>query len=126
VISVSDSVFVGAGRRIHSNMVRIYLEGAQRPGDLRASIGVRDLRPAGLTCTVPEFPRFEIDFKLPGPVQLECRLRNRYLGTFEIVIASDPLWWRRHLHPAELYQAARRFLWDREEKRHRGSGYICS
>ena len=131
VISVSDSVFVGAGRTIHSNMVRIYLEGAHRPEDLRASVGGRDLRPAGVTCTVPDFPRFEIDFKVPagcapGPCELECRLGSRYLGAFEIVIAPDPLWWRRRLHPAELYQAARRFLWAREEKRRRSSGYTCS
>jgi SAM-dependent methyltransferase len=131
VISVSDSVFVGAGRTIHSKMVRIYLEGAPRPDDLRVSAGGRPMRPAGVTCTVRDFPRFEIDFKLPsgcppGPCELECRLGSRYLGTFDVVIAPDQFWWRRRLHPAELYQSARRFLWARAEKRRRGSGYTCS
>lgn len=134
IVAVTDSVFAGAERIISSNRVRVHLEGTDRPEDLCGSVDRRTARRAALVCTAPGIPRFEIDFKLPagcsvGPKQLECRLGPRFLGTFEIVVAPERFWWRRRLHPAELYQAARRGLWAWQEKRLRnspGSGYLGS
>ena len=116
VASVSDSVCVGAGRAISSNMVRVSLEESRRPGDLRAAVDGRPMRRVSLVCSVPDIPRFEIDFRLPfgvsaGKKNLECWLGRRYLGATGIDVAADRFWWWRLLHPAEVYQALRRFLW---------------
>jgi len=121
VASVTDSVFVGAGRTISSNMVRVSLEEAHRPEDLRAAVGGRPIRRVGVVCPAPDIPRFEIDFRLPAGVsagknQLQCWLGRRYLGATEIVVIVDRFWWWRRLHPAEVYQALRRFLWERRER----------
>jgi hypothetical protein len=68
-------------------------------------------------CSAPDIPRFEIDFELPGGFsegkkQLQCWLGRRYLGATEIVVIRDRFHWGRLLHPVELYQALRRFLWE--------------
>ena len=118
VVSVTDGVCAGAGRTIASRMVRVSLEETHRPEDLRASIDGRPLQRLSSLCSVPDIPRFEIDFKFPagisaGAKKLDCRLGHRYLGATEIEVIADPFWWRRRLHPTELYQALRRFLWER-------------
>jgi SAM-dependent methyltransferase len=120
IISVTDGVYVGAGRTISSNIVRVTLEGTARPEDLVASVAGRVIRATGSVCTAPDIRRFEVDFKLPsgipaGANRLEYRLGRRYLGTFEIMVTADRFWWWRRLHPAELYQAAKRYLWARAE-----------
>jgi hypothetical protein len=117
VASVTDSVFVGDGPAISSNRVRVSLEEAHRPEDLRATVDGRPIRRVSYVCSAPEIPRFEIDFRLPagvssGKKQLECRLGRRYLGATEIVVTVDQFPWGRLLHPVELYQTLRRFLWD--------------
>jgi SAM-dependent methyltransferase len=121
IVSVSDSVRAGAGRTISSNMVRVSLEESQRPGDLRAAIGGRPIRRVNVVCSAPDIPRFEIDFRLPagvsaGTKQLECWLGRRYLGATEIDVAADRFRRCRRLHPAELYQALRRFLRERPKR----------
>ena len=121
VVSITDGVCPGAGRTIASHTVRVSLEEARRPEDLRATIDGRALRRVSSLCSVPEIPRFEIDFKLPSRVSsgtktLECWLAGRYLGATAIEVAVDPFWWWRRLHPAELYQALRRFRWDRQAR----------
>jgi hypothetical protein len=115
IISIADGVYAGAGRTISSSIVRVCWEGTSRPGDMEASVAGRAIRATGSVCVAPDIPRFEVDFKLPagisaGTNRFECRLGRRYLGGFEIMVAADRFWWWRRLHPAELYQAAKRYL----------------
>jgi SAM-dependent methyltransferase len=117
VVSVTDSICVGAGRNISSNMVRVSLEEAHRPEDLRAAVDGRPIRRVSWICSAPDIPRFEIDFKLPGGFsagekRLECWHGRRYLGATQIVVTVDRFRRWRLLHPVELYQTLRRFLWD--------------
>jgi SAM-dependent methyltransferase len=122
VVSVTDGVFVGLGRNISSRLVRISIEETDRPLDLRVSADGFALRLAGVVCTDPGIPRFEVDFKIPasskpGTRQLECRLGRRYLGSFEIVLAAkSPYAWLRRMHPVDVYQAARRFVRTRQNQ----------
>jgi SAM-dependent methyltransferase len=132
VVSVTDSVCVGAGRTISSNRVRVSLEESHRPGDVRAAIDGCAIRQVGYVCSAPDIPRFEIDFRLPagvsaGKKKLECWLRGRYLGATEIDVIPDRFWWR--MHPAEFYPAFRRFLRARQDRGRReanGPDYNCS
>jgi SAM-dependent methyltransferase len=121
VASVTDSVCPGAGRTIVSRMVRVSLEEAHRPEELRAILDGSPLRLVNHVCSVPHIPRFEIDFRLPmrvsaGTKRLECWLGSRYLGATQMEVIADRFWWRRRFHPAELLQALRRFLWERREQ----------
>jgi ubiquinone/menaquinone biosynthesis C-methylase UbiE len=134
IVSVTDGIYVGAGRTISTRTIRVSLDASRRPEDLRVTLDRQRMRPMSLVCTAPDIPRFAINFHLPprvsaGRKQLEFRLGSRYLGTFEIVVAPDRFWWRSRLHPSELYQALRRFLWARNERlrsRTDGSSYTCS
>jgi SAM-dependent methyltransferase len=134
IIAVTDGVYVGAGRTISSNIVRVSLEGTARPEDLKASLAGYVIQANRSVCTVPDIPRFEVDFRLPtgipkGTNRLEYRLGHRYLGAFQIIVSPYRLWWLRRLHPAELYQAAKRYLWAREERLRQttaNTGYIGS
>lgn len=51
VVSVTDGVCAGAGRTIASHTVRVSLEEAHRPEDLRAAIDGRPLRLIGSVCS---------------------------------------------------------------------------
>jgi hypothetical protein len=135
IVAVLDGVYASAGRTISSNVVRVCLEGAAGPEDLEAAVAGRVIQAAGSFCTAPEVPRFEVDFKLPrgisaGTNRIEFRLGCRYLGAFELVVAGDRFWWcRRLLHPAELYQAAKHYLWTHVKPLRRGTvpaGYLGS
>jgi hypothetical protein len=115
IISIADGVYAGAGRTISSGIVRVGWEGTSRPGDMEASVAGRAIRATGSVCVAPDIPRFEVDFKLPagisaGANRFECRLGRRYLGAFEITVSANRFWWWRRLHPAELYQGAKRYL----------------
>jgi hypothetical protein len=121
VASVTDSVCPGAGRTIVSGMVRVSLEEAHRPEDLRAVLDGSPLRLVSHICSVPHIPRFEIDFRLPmrvsaGTKQLECWLGSRYLGATQMEVTADRFWWWRRLHPSELLQTLRRLMWERQEQ----------
>jgi ubiquinone/menaquinone biosynthesis C-methylase UbiE len=112
VVSVTDGVCAGAGRVIASRTVRVSLEETHHPENLRADIDGRPLRRINSVCSVPDIPRFEVDFKLPAGISagtrtLECRLDHRYLGATEIQVTVDPFWWWRRLRRTELYQALR-------------------
>lgn len=115
VVAVTDAVFPGVGRTILSGRVRVHLEESVLPGQLQATLDGRRLRRLSIACTVPEIPRFEIDFKLPtrsspGKKPLEILLGERSLGAYEITIRPDWRWWRRVLHPAEFWQAVLRVM----------------
>ncbi len=133
IVSVTDGVYVGAGPTISTRIIRVSLDGTRRPEDLRVTLDGQPTRRMSLLCTLPDIPRFEINFRLPpggsaGRKQLEFRLGSRYLGALEIVVAPHPFWWRSRLHPSELYQALRRFLWERNQRlrsRTDGSSYTC-
>lgn len=119
--SVTDSLCVGAGRTISSKTVRVSLEEAHRPEDLRAIVNGRPLHRRSIVCSAPDIPRFDIDFRLPagvspGTKQLECWLGRRYLGATEILVTEDGFWWRRLRHPAEFYQALRRLVWEQQKR----------
>jgi len=120
VVSVTDSVCAGAGRTIHSHTVRVSLEEAHRPEDLRAAIDGRPMRPFSFFCSVPDIPRFEIDFRVPARISeeknMECWLGHRYLGAMEIEVTRDRFWWWRRLQPVEFSQALRRFIWEQQDK----------
>jgi hypothetical protein len=97
---------------IASRTVRVSLEETHHPENLRADIDGRPLRRINSVCSVPDIPRFEVDFKLPAGISagtrtLECRLDHRYLGATEIQVTVDPFWWWRRLRRTELYQALR-------------------
>lgn len=117
IVSVSDAVCLGNGRIISSNRVKIALEESHRPAELRVTVNGRPVRRTSLRCTVPDIPRFEIDFGLPagitaGEKQLQCWHGRRYLGAWEIVVDRDRFWWWSRLWRVEIYQAIRRFaLW---------------
>jgi SAM-dependent methyltransferase len=118
IVSITDAVCVGGGRTISSNRLRISLEESHRPEDLLVTVDGRSLRRTAFLCTVPDVPRFEIDFKLPAGVraglkQVECRLGRRYLGAWEIVVDRERLWWWSRIQPGEFRQAFRRFLAER-------------
>lgn len=122
IISVTDGVFVGCGRTISSNIVRVSLEQSDRPEELRATVNGEHAGLVSTFCSAPDTPRFEVFFKLPstrisGPQKLECWLQSRPVGSFEINVAADRFWQLRLCHPVEAYQAFRRFLWMRQEKR---------
>ena len=116
VVSVTDAICVGSGKTISSGAVRVSVEGTRRPEDLRATVDALPLRRLSYTCSAPDLRRFELDFRLPvrvspGRKKLECWLGHRYLGATEIDVSVDRFWWFRLLHPTELFQALRRFLW---------------
>jgi hypothetical protein len=113
IAAVTDGIYVGAGRTISTGTIRVSLDAARRPEDLRVTLDGHPARRIAMVCTLPDIPRFAINFRLPpggsaGRKQLEFRLGSRSLGTFEIVVAPQRFWWRNRLHPSELYQALRR------------------
>jgi SAM-dependent methyltransferase len=121
IVSVTDGVFVGAGRTISSSTIRVTVEQAARPELLRATLDGQPIRRGSQACTSPDSRQFEIVFHLParlplGSKHLEFRLGPRYLGGLEIVIAPHLYWWRRRLHPSEAYRALRRFLRERIDR----------
>jgi SAM-dependent methyltransferase len=118
IVSITDAVCVGGGRTISSNRLRISLEESHRPDDLRVTIDGRSLRRRAFLCTVPDIPRFEIDFKLPagttaGQKRVECRQGRRYLGAWEIIVDRERLWWWSRIQAGEFRQSFRRFLAER-------------
>lgn len=126
IVSVTDAVCVGGGSTISSNRIRISLEESHRPQDLRVTANGRSIPRTSFLCTVPNIPRFEIDFRLPvgtsvGRKRLECWQGRRYLGAWEIIVDRERLWWWSRIHPGEFRQAIRRFLWEREARTSAGS-----
>jgi ubiquinone/menaquinone biosynthesis C-methylase UbiE len=118
IVSLTDAVCVGAGRTISSNRIRISLEESRRPEDVKVIVNGRSLRRTAFLCTVPDIPRFEIDFKLPagtgaGRKQVECWQGRRYLGSWEINVDQERLWWWSRIQPGEFRQAFRRFFEER-------------
>jgi SAM-dependent methyltransferase len=115
VVSLTDAVCVGGGTTISSNRIRVSLEESHRPQDLKVTANGRSMRRTSFLCSVPDIPRFEVDFRLPagakaGKQRLECWLGKRYLGAWEIIVDRERLWWWSRIHPGEFSQAIRRFL----------------
>jgi SAM-dependent methyltransferase len=114
VVSVTDAVCPG-GRAISSNKLRVSLEDSHRPEELRATVNGKSVPRTSFLCTIPDIPRFEIDFRLPagmtaGKKRLECWHGRRYLGAWEIIVDRERFWWWSRIQPGEIFQAIRRFL----------------
>ena len=115
IVSVTDAVCVGSGTTISSRRLRISLEESHRPEDVRVTVNGKSISRTSFLCSVPDIPRFEIDFRLPagttaGKKLLECRQGRRNLGAWEIVVDHERLWWWSRIQPGEFLPAIRRLL----------------
>ncbi|HEY1757604.1 MAG TPA: class I SAM-dependent methyltransferase [Bryobacteraceae bacterium] len=115
IVSVTDGMYVASGRTISTQTIRVSLDAARSPEDLRVTLDGKPAQRISQVCTIPDIPRFEICFQLPsggsaGSRQLEFRLGSRNLGAFEIVVAPKRFWWRNRLHSSRVYQALQSFV----------------
>jgi hypothetical protein len=100
ITSVTDAVCPGNGGIVSSNLVRVSLEESYLPTELRAAVNGRPARRTSFLSSIPDRPRFEVDFVLParspaGKNRVEFWLGRRYLGAWDIIVDRDRFWWWR-------------------------------
>ncbi len=115
IVRVGDGQFPGSGEILFSRCVRVTLDEWDRPEDLQMKVNGKSAKWMRAFCSEPDYPRFEIDFRLPrglrGRQQIECRLGSRLLGSFEIEVKTDRFLHWLLWHPVEIVQGVLRSRW---------------
>jgi hypothetical protein len=121
IAAVSDAARVGDGKKISSQALTVSFEELPPHAEIRATIDGRPLQEIARRCVVPFIPRHEIDFRLPagvsGSKRLECWLGKRSLGRTDLLVENDLFARLSRLRPTDFYQAVRRMVWRRQERR---------